>query len=358
MGLSGSKKGRAIGLLTIVIAVIMAALPLSADWMQAVAYYKQGQFEKALLELKPDLDKNPDWESGHVLAGLCYLGLKNNALAISELSRAVQLQTKNFAAFRGLAQAYFNTDKMENCIQSLNQGDPFAKDPNDLYVLRQLRGAAYFRQQKYAQAVEDLTAAIRIKAADWVNYSQLGIAYFNLDRYDEAVQALQKALTLKPGDSTTAQFLGRCFFKQGISALTNKQYAQAAELLQKASTYNPGDGYIHYNAGEAHLFANNFAEAEKAYRQAQTLLPKNPDVFKRLGFLYEKQKKWDLAVKAYNQALTLQPRTAEMYQRLGIIYEEQKKYAQALSAYKTANEIFPSDDLKAAIARVTELKKF
>lgn len=338
--------------------ILVTTLPASADWMQAVAYYKQGQFQKALLELKPDLDKSPDWESGHVLAGLCYIGLKNDALAIAELSRAVQLQTKNFAAYRGLAQAYFNSGKLDNCIQSLNQGDQFAKDPNDLYILRHIRGAAYYRLQKYDQAVEDLTAAIRIKASDWTDYSQLGISYFNLDRYDDAIPALQKALGLKPGDNVTTQFLGKCFFKQGVTALTNKQYAQAADILSKASTYNPADGYIYYNAGEAYLFANNYAEAEKAYLQAQNLLPKNPEVPKRLGFLYEKQKKWPLAEKAYTQALTLQPRTAEIYERLGIIYEEQKKWAQALTAYQKANEIFPSQSLKESIARVTEMKKY
>ncbi len=343
---------------TIVACALSTGLPARADWMQAVAYYKQGQFEKSLQELKPDLDKNPDWESGHRLAGLNYLGLKNNALAIAELSRAVQLQSKAFITYQALAQAYFNTDKLDNCIQSLNQGEPFAKDPNDLYALHHIRGSAYCRLQKYDQADDDLSSAIRIKATDWVDFSQLGIAYYNLDRYDEAVQMLQKALALKPGDNITTQYLAKTLFKQGVTALTEKQYPQAVEAFKKASTYNPSDGYVYYNLGEACLFANNYAEAEKAYNQAQVLLPRNANVFQRLGFLFEKQKKWDLAEKAYNQSLSLQPNTAEIYQRLGIIYEEQKKWDKALTAYQKANEINPSPALKDAIARVIELKKY
>jgi tetratricopeptide (TPR) repeat protein len=352
------KTGRILGRTAVLACALLAAAPAMADWMQAVAYYKQGQYEKSLQELKPDLDKNPDWESGHRLAGLNYLGLKNNALAISELTRAVQLQSKAFVTYQALAQAYFNTDRIENCIQILNQGEQFAKDPNDLYFLHHLRGAAYSRLQKYDQADDDLSAAIRIKGSDWVDFSQLGIAYYNLDRYDEAANMMQKALALKPNESITSQYLAKTYFKQGVTALSDKQYAQASDLFKKASTYNPNDGYIFYNAGEAYLFSNNYPEAEKAYNQAQALLPHNANVFQRLGFLYERQKKWDLAEKAYNQSLTIQPRTAEVYQRLGIIYEEQKKWDKALSAYQKANEINPSPALKESIARVTELKKF
>src|SRR5262245_3009256 len=41
-----------------------------ADYKQAVTLYNQGQFDRAIQELKPDLDKNPDWEFGHRLVGL------------------------------------------------------------------------------------------------------------------------------------------------------------------------------------------------------------------------------------------------------------------------------------------------
>src|SRR4029434_11356281 len=67
--------------------------PLRADYKVAVTYYNQGRFDKAIQELKPELDQNPDWEFGHRLVGLSYLSLKNNALAVSSLTRAVQLKS-------------------------------------------------------------------------------------------------------------------------------------------------------------------------------------------------------------------------------------------------------------------------
>jgi tetratricopeptide (TPR) repeat protein len=320
-------QARWIGRFTSAACVFFLALPAAVvwpqDWKQAVAYYNQRQFDKAIQELKPLLDKNPDWEPGHRVVGLCYLNLKNNALAIVELSRAVQLKSKEFVTYEGLAQAYFSSDRLDSCVQTLTQGEPFAKEQNEQYSLHHLRGSSYYRLQKYDEAVSDLTEAIRIRSSEWVDYSQLGVAYYNLARYDEAVQTLQKALTLKPGDGITTQFLGRAFFKQGIAALAAKQYTQALDLLRKAGTYTPNDGYVFYNVGEAYLFLNNYPEAEKAFNQALGLLPRNAEAYYRLGLVYERQKKWDLS----------------------------------LTAYQKANEISPTPSLKEAIARVTELKK-
>jgi len=298
-----------------------------ADYKQAVAYYMQGRYDKAIQELKPDLDQNPDWEFGHRLAGLSYLKLKNNALAISSLTRAVTLKSKAFSTYLGLGQAYFNMQRYESCVDALNQGEPFLateKEPEkEKYKLQQLRGYANYQLQKFNEAVNDLQAAIRITGTEWADYSQLGISFYNLKRDDEAIQALQKALALKAGHTITAEYLAKAYFRRGISALSAKQYDQALDFLRKARDYNPKDGFVYYNMAEALIFQKNFSEAEKSLNQALEIMPRSAEVFQRLGLVYEKQKKWDLASTSY-----------------------QKAY-----------EINQSPGLKEAIDRVTELKK-
>ncbi len=311
----------AAALMTLAVAALLAPAA-SADYKKAVDYYNQGQFEKAIQELKPDLDANPTWESGHRLLGLCYLGLKNNALAVSSFTRAVQLKSTAFSTYRGLGMAYFNMQRYDDAVQALNQGESFASE-EEKYNLYHIRGSAYFRQQKYNEAANDITAAIRLKQSDWTDFSELGICYFNLNRIDEAMQALQKADSMKPGQSAVTDYLGKAYFKKGVAALSSKQYGQAIEFLQKARDYNPKDGYAHYNLGEAYMFQKNYQAAEKAYNQAIEVLPKNAEVYSRLGLACEKLKKYDLA----------------------------------LNAYQKANEISPSTALKEAINRVNESKK-
>ena len=315
-------RGRALVLL-----LLFLAAPAFADYKQAVAYYMQGRYDKAIQELKPDLDQNPDWEFGHRLAGLSYLKLKNNALAISSLTRAVTLKSKAFSTYLGLAQAYFNMQRYDSCVDALNQGEQFVaaeKEPEkERYKLLQLRGYANYQLLKFNEAVNDLQAAIRISGTDWADYSQLGISLYNLKRDDEAIQALQKALSLKSGHTVTAEYLAKAYFRRGISSLSAKQYDQALDFLRKARDYNPKDGYIYYNMAEAFVFQKNFSEAERALNQALEIMPRSAEVFQRLGLVYEKQKKWDLA----------------------------------LTSYQKAYDINQSQGLKEAIDRVNELKK-
>jgi tetratricopeptide (TPR) repeat protein len=304
---------------------LTCAVPAYADYKQAVMYYNQGRFDKTIQELKPDLDQNPDWEFGHRLVGLSYLNLKNNALAVSSLTRAAQLKSTALSTYLGLGQAYFNMQKYDNAIQALNQAEPLAAKEADKekYKLYHLRGSAEYMSERWQNVVTDLTNAIRISAADWTDFSQLGIAYYNLNKYDDSAQALTKALAMHSGHNATAEYLGKSYFKRGVAALTSKQYDQAAELFKKARDYTPRDGFVYYNLAEAFLFQKNYGEAERSLNQALELMPRSAEVFSRLGLVYEKQKKWDLSINAYQKAA----------------------------------ELNPSPALKEAVARVQELKK-
>lgn len=296
--------------------------PAQADYKQAVIYYNQSRFDKTIQELKPDLDSNSEWEFGHRLMGLSYLSLKNNALAISSLTRAVQLKSTAFSTYLGLGQAYFNMQRLDNCVQILRQGEPYAKG-EDQYKLLHVRGTAYYGLQKFKEASDDLSAAIRINPSEWTDFSQLGVALYNMNRYDEAIQTLLRALAMKPGHNVTMEFLAKSYFKKGVAALSAKQYDQALEFFRKARENNPKDFFTLYNIAEAYLFQKDYPEAEKAL----------------------------------NQALGLNPRSAEAYQRMGLVYEKQKKWDLSLSAYQKANELNPSPGLKEAIDRINELKK-
>jgi superkiller protein 3 len=290
---------------------LVLTAPARADYKQAVAYYNQGKFNEAIQELKPDLDKNPDWETGHRLLGLCYLRLNNNALAISSLSRAVVLKSPAFATYYGLGEAYYKMQKYDNCITALDQGEPLAskeRDPErEKSRLYSLRGSAYYRLGRWSDALGDFTNVIRSNQADWTDYLMLGDCYYKLNRNDEAIQTLEKVQSMKPGQSATTDMLGKAYFKKGAAALSDKQYQSALQNLSKAKDYDPKNGYIYYNLAQAYLFEKKYPDAEKALEQALELLPRNPDVFASMGLVYEKQKKWDLALTAYKKAEAIAP---------------------------------------------------
>ena len=293
------------------IAVLTEIPPAQADYKQAVAFYNQRQYEKAIDELRPDLDSNPTWEFGHRLLGLCYLNLNNNALAATSLKRAADLKSEAFSTYLGLGQAYFNMQKYDNCIAALNQGEPVAGkdlDPETQKAkLYRLRGSAYYRMNNYTEAIADLTRALRISQAEWSDFTILGISYFNLDRTDEAIEALEKSNSMEPDQEAIRELLGKAFLKKGTEALSQKQFKNAVQHLQTAASFDPDNGYIHYNLAETYIFEKKYTDAEKALKKAATLMPANSDIHGRLGLVYEKLKKWDAALDAYNKAQSIKP---------------------------------------------------
>jgi tetratricopeptide (TPR) repeat protein len=300
-----------------------ALRPALADFKQAVAYYSQGDYNRAIQELKPDIDKSPDWEFGHRLLGLCYLNINNNALAVSSLSRAVELKSTAFATYFGLGQAYFNMKRYNDAISALDRAEPLAaKEENpeaEKTKVNIVRGTAYYRTNNYSSAVNDLREAIRPGSSDWALYFMLGASLFNLNRTEEAIQILEKAVAMKPGEAAVGDILGKAYLKKGIQALSEKRYQEAVQALLKAKTHDSGNGYVNYNLAEAYLFEKRYGEAEKELTAASARLPEN----------------------------------AEVFTRLGLVFERQNKNEQALNAYRKAYELVPSQELKETIDRVT-----
>ncbi|MDR0311546.1 MAG: tetratricopeptide repeat protein, partial [Acidobacteriota bacterium] len=289
----------------------VAVRPALADYKQAVAYYSQGDYNRAIQELKPDIDKSPDWEFGHRLLGLCYLNINNNALAVQALSRAAELKSTAFATYFGLGQAYFNMKRYNEAVSAFNRAEPLAakeKNPEtEKANVNIFRGTAYYRNNNFSEAVNDLREAIRVNSSDWTLFFMLGASYFNLNRTDEAIQTLEKAVALKPGEASVGDILGKAYLRKGVQSLSEKRYQDAVQNLQKAKTYDSKNGYVNYNLAEAYLFEKRYAEAEKELTAAGATLPDNAGVFTRLGLVYERQNKHEQALKSYRRAYELNP---------------------------------------------------
>jgi len=297
--------------LALLLMVAAGSTPARADYKEAVALYSRGEYAKAIQQLEPDLENNRDWEFGHRLLGLCYLGLDNNSLAASSLSRAAELGSTSFSTYLGLAQAYFNMKKYNDCIRALDRGESFAAkeaDPDtNRAKLYRLRGSAYYRMNSFKEAVSDLTRAMRLNKPGWTDYTMLGICFYNQGRADEAIEALEKTLSLNSDQPAVREILGKSYLSKGADALSKKQFDTAAGFLKKAEAYDPNNGYIYYNLAETYIFSKNYTSAEKSLNQAAKLMPGNAEVFERLGLVYEKMKKWDLSLNAYKKAQSAAP---------------------------------------------------
>lgn len=306
-GYSGLRPAIMRAMALVCVVQLLSISTARGDYKKAVALFSQGKYAQALDAIKPDAKKNPDWEFGHRLMGLCYVQLGQNSLAVASLAKAIQLKSTSFSTYQGLSQAYYNLGKYDNAANILITGEKYAKTGADQYNLFHLRGSANLRRERYPEAISDLSSAIRLRRSSYLDFTELGAAYLGQKSYTEAINALEKALQMKPGHQPTREFLGRAYEMAGAESLRAKDFKKAVASLSKALEYKPADGSILYNLGSAYLLQDRFQEAEDPLVRASGLLENNAKVFKRLGYLYEMTRDLDRAINAYERAAQLDP---------------------------------------------------
>jgi tetratricopeptide (TPR) repeat protein len=110
--------------------------------------------------------------------------------------------------------------------------------------------------------------------------------------------------------------------------LDKKLFVQAVKLLQKALK----------NKAESDLDINDYAPVHNA-----------------LGYAYECQEQYDLAIRNYKEAVKQDPNYVTALNNLGHAYEQKKLMSQALETYEQAVAIEPQNET--ANRRLTSLRR-
>lgn len=283
----------------------MSLLWAQGDYKKGVSYYQQKQYQKAISEFEPIVKEQPDYEFGHRIIGFSYLQLGNHPKAISALREAIRLKPREFATYRALALAYFNSSRYREALPTLEQAEQLATSPREKYEIHRLRGASAFNLGQYRVAVSSLEQAVSIQRGNADDVLQLGLAYFQLEENQKARQYLEQALALRPGQEAAQKHLNQLQFREASNLIQAKRYDEAGRLLRTFLDKNPQDGEGWFNLGLAYLFGGNLEAAEEAFQRTVRITPDNIDAHNRLGFIFEKTKRYQDALKHYERANAL-----------------------------------------------------
>ena len=326
--------------------------------------YNAKRYGQAASELKEYLKKDQRNIEAHKMLADSYLHQNKVAEAVPEMEAVVRLAPKDAAWRSNLGAAYLQTsqfDKAADIYQAERQRDP--KDPEAAYdlgvVLVQagkypeavaaLRdavtlkptaptylqlGVALDRAGKNAEAATAFKVASGLDPRNAQAVLYAGMMYHESGNDDKAVPALQKALALGVQDKFGAHMvLAEAFARAGKTDAAIAEYALA-------STVKPDDFGATANRGVLNQNAVRKAEAEAAYRQALTLKAPTPEALAHvqadLAGLLAQDGRADEAVALLTQAGQNAPKNARYAGRLGQVYEKQGKKELAIAAYQKA----------------------
>jgi len=198
----------------------------------------------------------------YCIRGAHYAGKVQYDLAISEFTKAIEINPR-------FAGAYYN------------------------------RGFAYAKKGQYDFAISDINKAIEINPMYAEAYCIRGIAYSGKDKYDLAISDYNKALEINPRDAFAYNNRGIAYAKKGEYVLSISDYTKAIEI-------NPRLAQVYSNRGNAHLKRGcQYNLAILDYTRALEINPRDAEVYNNRGIAYAKKGEYDKALEDIHKAESL-----------------------------------------------------
>jgi protein O-GlcNAc transferase len=214
----------------------------------------------------------------------------------------------------------------ENIYRQILQHHPDHADA--LYLL----GTVCHQTGNNEMAVDLISRAIRMDAANPFFHDNLGTAFQAMGRLEEAITCYRQAILLDP-DFAGAHFnLGNVLQRQG-------QAEQAAGCYRKALALDPGyvDAYV--SLGNTLQALGRPNEAVACYQKALALNPNYAEVYFNLGILLQELGRPDEAFACHRRVVELRPDFAEAHNNLGNVLTALRQLDDAVACYRRALEL-------------------
>jgi tetratricopeptide (TPR) repeat protein len=339
----------------------------------AYLYNDEGDSARALqvLESVPEGQR-----SGKLYAalGYTYEQKKDYKKAIAAFRKAVEEDSENLDAVRGLAQNLLNDGQYEAALEQYKMVSE--ADPQDAQTFMHL-AEIYRRNGKYDQALDALKHAQSVVSdSQEINYN-IAVVYDALGRFDDAALIIQDLLnkSVKPGGNYTPpernnraifiERLGNIYkeqnktkeavdtFRQMIplgdenasrayqeiidTYRDAKQWPQATAVAEEAAKKLPNDRMLQLTlAGQE----ADSGKPDEAIARVKAMLKGTADdreIYIALAQMQSRLKRWKEAEESIAKAIELSPKSEDKNYAMfvaGSIYERQKKYEQAETYFR------------------------
>ena len=199
------------------------------DFKWAQAYGNQGQYEKAIDAFNKAESKGLKLYELFVFRGYVYHETKQYQKAISDASKAIELEPARMLAYELRAGVHYTMGNANEAIKELTNGLTKVEG-TEKAKLQKARGITSLMLCRREEAISDLSHAVALGHAPAVLYYNRGRAYSELGRYELAIQDFSEALNVEPGHDPSLR--GRGWVYDCIGEL-KKSVEDFDQLMQK-----------------------------------------------------------------------------------------------------------------------------
>lgn len=316
---------------------------LAARQLKGQILWEGKKLDEALRTLEELREMEDDPAETRLKIALIKLERKDFAGAEEQLNLILAGHPGNPTARYFLASAYVGMNRLNDALSELAK----IESGERMYVEARTLSAYLLRQEKrFAEAAEELSAALKVKENDIGLLVYLATVQREAEQFTEAIETMQQVLAQEPDDDRHLFTLGVLYHDAGDEA-------KAEEVMRRVIAANPSNAnalnYLGYTLAEGN---RSLPEAEELIKRALTLDASNGYFLDSLGWVYFKMGRYQDALVQLERAVKFSPDDAVILEHLGEVLLKLGQRERALKTFEQALRFAPESDDKGVAERL------
>lgn len=254
-----------------------------------------------------------------------------NQAAANVYERILKTDPGSLEALNDLGVLYARMGKYRQAAGAYEQA--LRLNPSSFPLLVNL-GIVYFKSGDLRPAAGTLAKAVKMRPANFQARSLLAMSYYGAKDFQDAAPEFEHLVKAKPENSTLQYLLAESYLHSG-------QDQKLLDYFQQLLRRSPRSATVDMLMGQADDGLDRTNEAIKEFKAAVAIAPGRPDVNFGLGYLYWKNRQYDLASKAFEKEISIGGDMAKSQAYLADIALKQGKPDEARALAERAIVRFP-----------------
>ncbi|WP_169400735.1 tetratricopeptide repeat protein [Desulfobacter curvatus] len=298
---------------------------LQKDWRSAETIFKE------------IIEKAPTYSWAYIKLGTVYDAQKKSKQALAEFKKALDIDPLNMDAMRNIINAYMSHGQKEDAVKIL---DAHSRHPKltsyEKGYIEFLLGKIALSQNLLPQAKEHFNQSIQINNKTTPSYEALAkISEVNGDK-PMAINYYEAILAYNPEYIPAHMNLARIYKSERNMEKTKESLEKVLEIKDDHATAANEMAYILADEGK------DLQKALHLARIAESQVPNNPNILDTLGWIYYKQKSYELAITKLLDSLNINPDNPVTNYHLGWAYYDTGRYEKAREYMRIALKLNPN----------------
>ncbi len=336
--------------------LVLGASVAAAGWEEGVAAFKAGNYAQAIAEFQQYVEERTDEEAlvaGYQMLAQSLLRGGKAKESVRAFQKHLELKPGDVGSQIGLGQAYYQAGMPRDCVAALNRLNVGSLPTPHRIRVYQMRSASQARLGNTRGAAADLGKVADLKG-DAKSRFDYGRMLQNDAQLDAAITAYERAVSMDGSKADWKKQLVNALKIKGRStqgAAKTGVYAKAQEVARSLVASSPAYENL-LLLGEVQLGAKSYEASSSTFQQAISKRDDDWHAHFYLGQAYTALERFSDAEAPLNVALQLASGSDEeqIWRQLGFVFEKQKKYQDSIDAYGKGQD-------QVGVARVRENEK-